>query len=807
MLFYKKCVKRLLICSLFLAPIHVFADIDHTKLKGVHGLLRPSYQQLSPVYGFSLLKKGIIENLYKNGPDDDAVVKLIRSLFYTVDQANFGVSRLPSNLASRLDTKAIGAILAELATDPENLPESTITGIDGSLESRLSSRIHQLLGLDEGSPIGKQLTRKERQIFRKKTREFVSVLLAAIQESSGSQRVYPLYFPEHVLLSFFWSKAKDEKEEFLELFKQAPHLLTDEGILLIDNPEKRFAWIESNYSVQDYYKAVGKIKLGERIEESSPAEFLLNPELAAFVGYSFLVWENFLPTIVSYGDVSYFGKGKEEEFSDCAETSIRNFFNIVLKNTVSQKIDIERLKERAMNENLVLDAKLLSFYEKNFGLSMLGSSQIHSEWSEVVSNLANVVYLQPEDAPLDKRFCNISGGFDSTMSVFGRLIFSNDPTFEMLDRVERLNRVVNFFSRPDFELDWEIANDEKSSLNEKNIEITIKFLVNGLPSFTWSFDLGHFFIKPVMEVSSDNWRQALGERIAMISAKVFYFKERPLHELQASLALSTLSWFVFPSNVDKIISELSCAGYPQGDYQIPLWTFSFSREAEKLIVVENILPRHWSRLYPLTLRLIAQMSSEAYHRSQVVELLASNGDESFKEFIQVFLNRLSSGPESKREFLTRCIQNEYLSLIRLLIEKFGKELLNESNPRAQGRLPLQEAITMRTFGVVKMLVQYGANVLSSDNKGATPLHSAAGIGSEIIVQFLLEHGADMNAEDEMGLTALQYATKSKHFEVVKVLIENGASSGSFIPEPTIVPLNVGNVRLLGNLRDLYLVRD
>src|SRR4051812_27871134 len=92
-----------LILGTFVNGTTTHADIDHTKLKGLSQLIRPEYQYLSPVHGFTLLKKGILENLYRYGNADEQTVRLIQTLFHAVDTVNFCTTRLPSNVSTYLN--------------------------------------------------------------------------------------------------------------------------------------------------------------------------------------------------------------------------------------------------------------------------------------------------------------------------------------------------------------------------------------------------------------------------------------------------------------------------------------------------------------------------------------------------------------------------------------------------------------------------------------------------------------------------------------------------------------------------------
>jgi ankyrin repeat protein len=74
-------------------------------------------------------------------------------------------------------------------------------------------------------------------------------------------------------------------------------------------------------------------------------------------------------------------------------------------------------------------------------------------------------------------------------------------------------------------------------------------------------------------------------------------------------------------------------------------------------------------------------------------------------------------------------------------------------------------------GIVRFLIEKGADVNIKDWKGNTPLHYAAKIGDTIIAKLLLEKGADINAKDNRNCTPLHYVA---NVEVARLLIEKGA---------------------------------
>ena len=90
---------------------------------------------------------------------------------------------------------------------------------------------------------------------------------------------------------------------------------------------------------------------------------------------------------------------------------------------------------------------------------------------------------------------------------------------------------------------------------------------------------------------------------------------------------------------------------------------------------------------------------------------------------------------------------------------------------------LIEAAGCGDLGLVKTLLEKGANVNAKDDQGMTALIAASRQGRVEVAQLLVDRDADVNAIDSAGETALVYAASKGLFEVVKLLVENGAGLG------------------------------
>ena len=78
------------------------------------------------------------------------------------------------------------------------------------------------------------------------------------------------------------------------------------------------------------------------------------------------------------------------------------------------------------------------------------------------------------------------------------------------------------------------------------------------------------------------------------------------------------------------------------------------------------------------------------------------------------------------------------------------------------------------LGVVRFLVEQGADIEKADPDGWTPLHVASVYGCVEVVRFLLEEGADRDKAGNSGWTPLHFAARYGHMDVVMLLMSYGS---------------------------------
>jgi ankyrin repeat protein len=81
-------------------------------------------------------------------------------------------------------------------------------------------------------------------------------------------------------------------------------------------------------------------------------------------------------------------------------------------------------------------------------------------------------------------------------------------------------------------------------------------------------------------------------------------------------------------------------------------------------------------------------------------------------------------------------------------------------------------IHLKIAPIVKLLIDFGAEVNVRDLRFMTPLMIAAEYGYSDVAEVLVRSGADINLEDKQGKTALSIASKKGHLPIVQLLNTN-----------------------------------
>ncbi|MDX2227565.1 MAG: ankyrin repeat domain-containing protein [Verrucomicrobiae bacterium] len=163
-----------------------------------------------------------------------------------------------------------------------------------------------------------------------------------------------------------------------------------------------------------------------------------------------------------------------------------------------------------------------------------------------------------------------------------------------------------------------------------------------------------------------------------------------------------------------------------------------------------------------------------------------------------------SSHEEALKSIAEAYQYEYtrddilnVSYVRRTSEASSAPLLSNTKPN---QTALHAACDHGREGIVKMLVDRGADVNVRDWFGNTPLHFAVQKRKKgNTVCLLIDHGADIRAINEAGETPLHKAVHSGRADMVLLLLEKGApvNGKSFLGHtPLSVAVNRGNSAIL-----------
>ena len=761
-------------------------EIPITQIKNLASVLKPEYEYLSPIHGAIFCHNDYIENLYRYGNEKDATVRLIKELFFVHhDNITFDRTYLPIKIAAHFSPQDIGQIIAEIEnfkaaflskityskktkqtifpskkeTDKlsnnfrtkikdilENIVTTKKTEIKQSIISYLQTAISRLEQAKPETPEEKkfEIDKKIAELNQQKEAEeqnvdkivhvgfkisrdnFPKFLSQAILEEGVK---YVQHHSIYVLLSFLWKKVAN-KNDFLDYFQTLSRLLV--------KPSKTAApatptsiFINTNFlstESEDFLNAVFIPEDYANVTnqpETEMAETIKNDFEALALSYlGFDLCENPLPKEIGMTMNAIFtdNNNQQTSFPDCGETSLRNFLNAILYNSLTKTFDLKRLDDLYVSK----DSKLYKFYEKYKTATKIHTLETHNAWANVVSDLTDVFYARIN--------CEISAGIKNMLKVLNHLIpittpQNPEPSFEGLQ--EKLN-LTNI--RTDIQKKY---TDKTNNLGK----ITFNFTIEKQSHFTiiWTFNSGHFQIEYPYQINIDHAKkfnpllfQALEPTIdsyrltkTITFLRNYYYsmndilekvknKEKPIQYAYLTLFIQDLhtpekilnftkylvdeNQTLDKSTKEKIIKKLY-AQLPENDYHIQQQFFSRisihtnifnlfankefiskSSEKQKIIILKNILTT-------------PTLTASEYHEL-IEEILPAITDDFDKvQIIKATLNReILDNPKAIKLFslLYKWIENN-LSTIKttqdksnIIIAMLNKEIPN--NPEIIGFL-------------------------------------------------------------------------------------------------------------------------
>ena len=430
-------------------------------------------------------------------------------------------------------------------------------------------------------------------------------LVGALKESRtknpGNPSVYPEYLPEQMLLAFLIkrSESKDDLVRFMKGIKEGESLarhplhesagaggpapLLKDPAFLTDEEKKR-QFLLKKWSLEDYHP--GEI---EKNPEEAAGIFLHHPEKLLFYMMRERHSEKPIPPIISMGKAKH--KSIEDAayktYSDCGETSLRNFFNVVFYDKGSQKFNADIISElKIKNPGLEFSPGLQDFYRSHSDPVSATNQDVRDDWSACVSNHHGVKYKTPYSTPQ----CEIKVGVDNFMKVMDGLLFNKNPQIvTKATRSEKLDYLCEILSQSDKKLTWSLEGakneaESKVQLNEKDSNVKIQFSINGVLAFSWEVMEGHADFQDLTNFLN-SWKRKLG--VAFLKTK-------------DPAALNLMPWFASGSILNSIKSTAEKEGSKEPSAIVSLlYSLPFKNDLSLLSVYRLALASDRIKTAPL----------------------------------------------------------------------------------------------------------------------------------------------------------------------------------------------------------------
>lgn len=131
--------------------------------------------------------------------------------------------------------------------------------------------------------------------------------------------------------------------------------------------------------------------------------------------------------------------------------------------------------------------------------------------------------------------------------------------------------------------------------------------------------------------------------------------------------------------------------------------------------------------------------------------------------------------ELQLTMLAKMVINNYINMTKAFLQRYpNMDLEHRFNIDVDGETVLFLAVSKKFQQIVKLLLDYGANVNTQTSTGSTCIRSACCEGNYKSVQLLLEHGANVNIGNNYDNTPLMGAAFYNNYHICETLIDHGA---------------------------------
>ncbi len=292
-------------------------------------------------------------------------------------------------------------------------------------------------------------------------KRFAKIVYEALSEEE--QGLYSKGSVSGLFLAWLWkySATKKDIESFLRSLSETLKEEVFDKELLYSAPYTK-----------SYYKKSTELRVKKIIEEFISSNPHILHDGLLFTRYGYELYKAVLPNVVPMKD--RVKSISQATFPDCGETSLRNFFNALLYDSLTGQFNIKILK------NLKAKEALIKFYQvyttPEYITSIAEGKNAYNDWAVVVSGLPNVEYAQEGG-------CEIKSGVYNMLAVIKNLLPGVD-SFEDLEEKLKENDIG-------FDIEWDVK-PEKGNDTNNNATITIEKPQQDPFSIEWRFQPYHF---------------------------------------------------------------------------------------------------------------------------------------------------------------------------------------------------------------------------------------------------------------------------------------------------------------------------
>ena len=405
-----------------------------------------------------------------------------------------------------------------------------------------------------------------------------------------------------------------------------------------------------------------------------------------------------------------------------------------------------------------LGSGIKKFYREFDSPSKAESGKAHDAWSRYVTTDLNNV-----DKPGVKINYRNAGRYEIATSLSNILnvisLNLNDKELTKLSEVsdanpmnraeKMLDRIVEIFSRDDFQLSW---TSKDGVLKENNI--VLKFSINEKPLFEWNIESGHSYVSMTSPNDIENTFKRYRDLYAlntshMIPNSVFsYFAFESMQEAwHQKQYFSSMFWSMNHNSVseDKKVKLFDLTGAPDlAKYRKGLldcmdWS---DRDTVRDVIISSLKNRCFDLVFEyLTPELIVNLAW--IDKNDPFHLMTDHGS---LEDLEMLLKKapvadLLAGPYQSNAFRRSSFPLDYAVRkarpeMVTIISEFFPELIEKTLHLNLSKIPLHR---VQTVDMAKILIGRGGvkQIFNHDYKGFTPFHKAIIRGNTKLVRYYI----------------------------------------------------------------------